>query len=181
MKNSKRYFVGIDLPKDVKDELKYIESAMLGAKWTKSDQYHLTIRFIGELDTELIEKLCEQLEKVEAERVPLTVEGVGQFPPKGEPKILWAGVEKDEALLNLKQIIEEQVNSIGFEKDKRNYTPHITLARLRRPRVRDIKEFVNVHSSLELPRYEVDSFHLYSSEMTEEGPVYKVEKSFRLK
>src|SRR4051812_13408366 len=125
-----RLFVALPLPEDVTDSLLALEQGVPGARWSTREQLHLTLRFIGEVDGRDASAIDETLAAISAPPFTLQLKGVGAFGGKN-PRALWAGVAANEALIHLQRKIESTIQRLGFHAEKRKYTPHVTLARLR--------------------------------------------------
>src|SRR5262249_35118467 len=137
-----RLFVAIALPDSIKKALLSIACGVPGARWVEEDQMHFTLRFIGEVDGKIFRAIEDALANIQADALTLTLKGVGHFPPRGQPRILWVGLEKNEALLQLKNKIDHALRRVGVESDKRKFFPHITLARLRQTHASRVGRFL---------------------------------------
>jgi 2'-5' RNA ligase len=125
-----RLFVALDLPEAVKEELRLISCGLPGARWELPEQLHLTLRFIGDVDGEMLKNIRVALAAVRCLPFSLQLLGIGFFPPRQESYILWVGVKQSKPLLRLHRQIESTLKKIGIEPEKWKFTPHITLARL---------------------------------------------------
>ena len=94
-----RLFIAVDLPDTIKENLESMSFGIPGAKWVRPEQLHLTVRFIGEVDGALFRDIKNILDEVSAAAFSLQLKGVGYFPPRGAPRVLWVGLEKSEPLL----------------------------------------------------------------------------------
>ena len=150
-----------------------------GAKWVPVDNYHLTLRFIGEVPNHRAEEIDAALLAIRAREFSLTMAGIGTFAKGGRAVSLWAGVERNPQLDHLQNKIETALQRVGIEPERRRFAPHVTLARTRRPvdvvrwarlldtwssRTWTVDELVLVQSFLGegprgRPRYEVCSTH----------------------
>ncbi len=175
-----RLFVAVDLPDAIKNELNAIAFGLPGAKWVPPDQLHLTVRFIGEVDGGLFREIQKDLESIEAKGFDLRLKGLGYFPPRQEPRVLWVGIEKSEALLHLRRKIDRQLNQLGIAAEKRNFSPHITIARLKETPVGRLTNFLSGNALFCLPKFYVDSFYLYSSVLTTKGAIHQQEAAYPL-
>ncbi len=175
-----RLFVALDLPEDIRGELALISSGVPGARWLDDEQLHLTLRFIGEVDGLLYRDIKKALFDVSAEPFELSLKGVGTFPPRGQPTVLWVGLEKSEALLSLHRKIESILRQIGLEPEARKYSPHITLAYLKDAPMSRLGAFLTEYALFQTAPFEVTEFQLYSSTLTSKGAVYQIEESYSL-
>src|ERR1044071_3565408 len=140
-----RTFIAIELPLDIrrriKDHIDQIRSAFpqLRASWSREDNLHLTLKFLGEIPVTRINALsaaCSEAIK-QIEPFDLIIKGCGSFPPHGKPKVLWIGIEEVDVgaetthLRRLHAAIEDSCAAQGFEREARRYHPHLTIARMR--------------------------------------------------
>lgn len=167
-----RLFVGIRPPAVVRDALIDLMEGVDNARWQDEDQLHLTLRYIGEVDTHDADELAERLRPGDTEPFPLTVAGTGTFERKGQAHTLWAGIEPSGALLHLHKRIERACTAFGIEPEHRKYHPHITLARLNRS-TGPIEGFLARTASLRLGPFPVDAYLLYESTLRPEGSLYE--------
>jgi len=180
-KQMKRLFIAIDLPDDVKTNLVGLGYGIPGARWVDEDQLHLTLRFIGEVEGGLFHDIAQGLSEVRQRPFFFSLQGLGHFPPRGQPRVLWVGVNCADSLLQLRAKIDAVLRTIDVPLEKRKYAPHITLARLKNAPHSRVANFIagnNLYSSREI---EVDSFHLYSSVLTSKGAIHTIERSYDLK
>ena len=126
-----RLFVAVDLPEAVCRRLAAFCGGVPGARWLPVEQFHLTLRFIGEVDNGAFDDIAEALDDVHIEPFSLALSGVGHFPPRGTPRVLWVGVDDGAAAVRLHDKIETRLQRLGLEPDARRFHPHITLARLK--------------------------------------------------
>ena len=178
-----RLFVAIDLPNTIKDRLGELKTNIPTARWVNVENMHLTLRFIGEVDDAKVDPLKSQLVSVESPSFDLSVFGVGQFPknPRKPPRVLWVGFKEQPLLMQLQRQIETQIRSLKYPADKKPFSPHLTLARLKSPKpVREASKFQERYHSLKLDPFRVEEFHLYSSELSPTGAMYTQEATYPL-
>jgi RNA 2',3'-cyclic 3'-phosphodiesterase len=176
-----RLFIAIDFPEEIKKGLSSLCYGLPGVKWVDINQMHLTLRFIDEVDGGVFRDIMSVLEDVEFEGFSLLVKGVGCFPPRRDPRVLWAGLEKSEEMSSLRKKIDSQLKRIGVEPEKRKFSPHITLARFRKkPSVYRVADFLAGNGLFSLPEFSVSEFHLYSSILTPKGAIHQIEASYSL-
>jgi 2'-5' RNA ligase len=173
-----RLFVAIDLPPAQRDRIQSICSGLPGTRWTPAGQIHLTLRFIGEVDDSLFRQITDTLAKIRTEPLTLTIKGLGHFPPRRLPRVLWVGLEKNDRLLQLRNRIETALVRIGLEPEERKFAPHITIARFKNPSLNRFKDFMATNNLFELPPFPVNEFHIYSSKLTSKGAIHQLEASF---
>ncbi|MDX1541354.1 MAG: RNA 2',3'-cyclic phosphodiesterase [Geminicoccaceae bacterium] len=176
-----RLFVAIDLPDDVKLSLNPLTRGLGDVRWLDEDQQHLTLRFIGEVDNGGLDDVVEALTLVDGSAFELRLEGIGHFPPRGEPRVIWAGVTKSEPLRRLKRSVDRALDGIGHPSEGRKFAPHVTLARLRRPPPPyRLASWLAAHSLYRSEPFLVRGFHLYSSWLRPEGAEYMLEAGYEL-
>ncbi len=178
----KRLFVAVDLPDDLADDLTRFQAGMPGARWTDPDQMHLTLRFVGEVDGLVFRDVLGGLEEISAPPFTASLAGFGHFPPRGQPKALWAGVDAGalEPLRELKRAVDRAVRVPGVEPERRKYVPHITIARLDGTPTERVARFLAANSLYRSEPFTVDAFHLYSSKLHHSGAVHTLEASYSL-
>jgi len=175
-----RLFVALSIPDAVAQAMALIQSGVPGARWQTREQLHLTLRFIGEVDGRDAAMIVDALAGIAAPRFTLEPHGVGQFGNKN-PHALWAGVRPNEALLHLQRKVETAVQRAGQPPDRGKYTPHVTLARLSRPNVGRVMDYLTDHALFTPPPFAVDGFILYSSVLTSDGSIYRAERAYPLR
>lgn len=175
-----RLFVAIALPDEVKRDLARIALGVPGARWLEDDELHLTLRFIGEVDGDVFRDLLDGLAPIEAAPFDLTLKGVGHFPPRGEPRILWVGVEKSEALVQLRSKVEGAVVRAGLPPEKRKFAPHVSIARLRNTPIAKVGNYLTAYGLFRAGPFPVEEFCLFSSQLGAKRAVYCLEETYPL-
>jgi RNA 2',3'-cyclic 3'-phosphodiesterase len=172
-----RLFVGVELPPELKLRLSLLCGGIPGARWVDPGNYHLTVRFIGEVDEGLANDIDAALDRVRAPRFDVTLAGVGCF---GE-RMLWVGVEKSMALVHLRDKVERALVRLGLEPETRRYAPHVTLARLRDANAGRLKSFVEEHALFRAAPFAVECFSLVASYLTKSGAIYEDQADYALR
>jgi len=175
-----RLFIAVDLPTEIKNNLASMSFGIPGAKWIDPQQIHLTVRFIGEVDGTTFLDIKAALKQVRLEPFSLTLKGVGHFPPRGKPRVLWVGIEQSQPLQSLKKRIDTTLAGTGLEPEGRKFSPHITLARLKNSPVQKVANFLAGNGLFSQEPFEVIDFKLYSSTLTPKGAIHKVENIYPL-
>lgn len=183
----KRLFVAIGLSPDFLRKLDELQSQFKPfareAKWVKPQGIHLTLKFLGYVDQSQIPEIIDQLSKVSegATALNLTASGCGFFPNPRRPSVLWVGVQSP-GLMELQQGVEEAMNRLGFEKESRAFSPHLTLARFKSPSgLQPLANAVEDRKETVLGTFGADHFELFESVLRREGAEYIIRKSFPLK
>ncbi|MDX1776698.1 MAG: RNA 2',3'-cyclic phosphodiesterase [Desulfobulbales bacterium] len=175
-----RLFIAIDLPETIKKNLQLMSFGIPGAKWISPEQLHLTVRFIGEVDGALFHDIKSILAEVSMPSFRLQLKGVGHFPPRGEPRVIWVGLTASEPLQTLRKKIDAALIKTGLDPERRKFSPHITLARLKNTPVQKIANFLAGNGLFSQEPFHVGDFKLYSSTLTRKGAIHKVERVYSL-
>ncbi|MFW2348794.1 RNA 2',3'-cyclic phosphodiesterase [Qipengyuania sp.] len=169
---SHRLFVGIRPPEPIRDALIDLMEGVDHARWQDEDQLHLTLRYIGEVDSHTADDLGERLRAAATPGFELAIEGTGIFERKGHAHTLWAGIAPSPALARLQQRIERLCIATRLEPEPRKYHPHVTLARLNRA-TGPLGPFLARTAALRLGPWPVDSYILYESTLHPGGSLYE--------
>lgn len=163
----------------MRDRLSLLRANLPNARWVAPEDYHLTLRFIGDCDGPTIAQLVDALATIEAEPFIVQPEGLGTFG-HDKPRALWVGISENPALLQLKQQVDGIVRQVGLPLDGRKYTPHITLARMSHTRSSAVARALDGLGTPLITAFTVDAFALYSSGRSRGGGPYAVEETFPL-
>lgn len=175
-----RLFAGIDLPPDIRRDLAALGGGVPQARWIDADNLHLTLRFIGDVDYGQAEDIDDALSLVRAPAFSLVLRGVGHFGSQGSLRALWAGVDRNPALMHLHEKIESALVRYGLAPERRRFTPHVTLAWLRGgPRDR-LQRFMSDNNLYRSRQFEVDRITLFSSQRGRSGARYRAEAAYPL-
>ncbi|MCX7913296.1 MAG: RNA 2',3'-cyclic phosphodiesterase [Thermodesulfovibrionales bacterium] len=134
-----RCFIAVDLPQEIKTEVERVVGAMSllskEIKWVPSENIHITIKFLGEIKESIIPKIEQRLNEVCRRHRPfnIKIKGAGAFPNEKKPNVLWIGIDKSDTLINLYQDIESSLLNLGFNKETREFSPHLTIGRVKNP------------------------------------------------
>jgi RNA 2',3'-cyclic 3'-phosphodiesterase len=176
-----RLFVAIDTPGVVREGIADICHGVEGARWVSLSQFHITLEFIGEVDSGTCDDAMVALEQVEAAPFTLGIRGVGTFPPRRPARVLWAGLTPSPELEQLQADIRGALLEAGIEGEGRAFHPHITLARFKQPASPYATgPFAAAHNLLRSELFEVSEFHLYSSDLSRDGAVHTIEQTYPL-
>lgn len=175
-----RLFVALDLPEWLREQLSTLTCGLPGAKWVKPEQMHLTLRFIGEVDGMQFKRIGDALADIKAEPFSLKLEGIGFFPPRKKPKVVWVGLAQNEELIRLRNRIESTLVRNGLEPEGRKFSPHITLARLKDTPRNKIGDYLAINSLFSAKSFTVNEFVLYSSVLNSKGAKHYIEEIYSL-
>lgn len=173
-----RLFIAFEIPEDIAKLLLDVqEKIKFSGKATKTKTFHLTLKFLGEVDEEKISILIDELAKVTFQPFTASLSEVGAFPDMNRPRVVWVGLEPKDIINSIQKRVDEATQKLGFAADRR-FHPHLTLARVKF--VDDRKELRDCLTSLKAPEgsFRLDSFKLIRSILTPQGPEYEVLKSF---
>jgi 2'-5' RNA ligase len=175
-----RLFIGLDLPWELKQRLAVLGGGIPGARWVPAENYHMTLRFIGEVQPHRAEEIDLAMATLRGRAFSLTLGGIGTFAKAGRDTQLWIGVERNPQLDHLQAKIETALQRAGLEPERRRFTPHVTLARLDNASPAKIAGFVQAHNLFRADPVQVDHFILFSSQLGKEASVYTAEVEYRL-
>lgn len=175
-----RLFVALDPPQGARQELSALCCGLPGARWTPMEQLHLTLCFIGETDGTTFLDIRDALQEVRAPACTLALQGLGFFPPRREPRVLWAGVRADNALTLTQQRILTRLRRCGVQPETRKFTPHITLARLQEEARPRLQRYLQAHALFSGSPFTVRHFTLYSSVLGRSGATHLPEAEYAL-
>jgi 2'-5' RNA ligase len=175
-----RLFAALRFPEAVNDRLEEIAHGIPGAVWTPAEQFHLTLRFLGDPAPLPLGDAERALREVRAESFRFDLRGAGHFPLRGDPETLWIGVAPCEPLLRLQRRVEAALQRAGLAPEGRKFHPHVSLARVRRADPRRVAEFQIVNGLFALRDIPAQEFVLCSSELRPEGAVHRVEAIYPL-
>jgi RNA 2',3'-cyclic 3'-phosphodiesterase len=177
---NKRLFVAIDLPESTRQLLADVDPKIRGVRWIEPAQMHLTLGFFGDVPESVGLPLREKLSAIEFGAFFLPIAGVGTFPQKGWPKVIWIGVGKAHPhLFQVHKRVQEAALAAGIEPELRPWHPHITIARCRAVAPQSIRKFLQANVNLDAGMMRVDACYLYSSELTPGGPIHTRELTVR--
>ena len=175
-----RLFIAVDLPEVILKQLEPLCCGVPGARWSRAEQLHLTVRFIGEVDGTTADEIADTLAALDGDPFSMRLTGVGHFPPRGAPKILWVGVDKNPALEKLHRQIAAALAPFRLPPERRKFRPHITLARLHNTPPDRVGRYIAENNLFKTDEFPIEEFHLYSSQLNPKGAIYTCEYSYPL-
>lgn len=179
-----RLFIAVNFPEEIKKTLgaftRSLSQIPSDLKWVREDNLHLTVQFLGNVSEEQVPAVSTALQNSVAGIAPfkLVLEGIGAFPSIARPRVLWVGINGDTpTLLMLHRQVQREMELLGFEPEKRKFSPHLTLARARSPYgfadvVNKAKEVMGTSKAFGTAR--IDSIELMLSKLETKGPQYFV-------
>ncbi len=181
-----RAFIAIDLPDPIRAALgkaqESLRSLCSGARWTRPEGIHLTLKFLGEISDARVAQINEALSKAGPfEPFSVEVSGFGFFPNAKRPRVFWAGVAAPPALAELATRIEAQMEKFGFAREERDFSPHLTLARFKDPRPQpELSSAAAAAAASSFGKFGVSDFFLFESKLSPHGAVYRKVMRFSL-
>ena len=174
-----RLFTGLEIPADVAQTLSFLRGGLPGARWIDPENYHLTLRFIGDIERGLADDVASMLGRVGREPFEIRLEGLSSFGGR-KPRAVVASVAPMPALLDLQAEHERLLQRVGLDPEGRKYTPHVTLARLRETSSQQVADYLSARGSFRSLPFRVERFVLFSSRASTGGGPYVVEEAFPL-
>lgn len=175
-----RLFIGLRPDKNIRRLLSSLGTSIPGSRPVPEEQVHLTLRFIGEVNGNLFHDIKESLSKLQSSPITLAIRGTGHFPPRGNPRVIWAGVEPAGDIIILRNKVNYLLNLCGVAPEQRKFHPHFTLARLKNSPIKRVAGFLAANALLQSPPCTINRVSLFSSNLTPKGALHKEEASYRL-
>ncbi len=175
-----RSFVAVDLNDDrvlgnIVDTQQKLSRTGGDLKLVERQNIHITLRFLGEIPRELVHEIIEQIKQIKFSRFEVEFKGLGVFPSLRQPRVLWVGIEKGaEELARIFEDLEKILRTLRVQPDRRGFSPHLTIARVRSGRNRaELTRIVSEMEDKEFGSIDVDSVRLKKSTLTPHGPMYE--------
>ena len=175
-----RLFVGIELPDELRQRIALIQTGVERAQWVPTENIHLTLRFIGNILGDGEADALDALETIHAPPFSLTLNGAGHFESRKRLRALWLGVERSDALIDLRNRIESALVRAGLEPERRKYKPHITIARINNRSPGIARSWLSANTMFRSVPFTVESFVLFSSHLSRDKAIYTPEMEFPL-
>jgi 2'-5' RNA ligase len=175
-----RLFVALALPPECRSTLAALAGGIPGAKWVPPDNYHLTLRFIGEIENWRAQEVDDALAAIRGSAFDLSLHGLGTFEKAGRIHALWVGAERNAALAHLQGKVETALQRVGLPPERKRFSPHVTIARTDRAPPDKVIAFVQAHNLFRAPPLRVEHFTLFSSRLGKEASVYTPEVEYDL-
>jgi RNA 2',3'-cyclic 3'-phosphodiesterase len=175
-----RLFVGIPFPPELRLRLSLLCAGVSGAKWVDPGNFHMTLRFIGEVDEGVAADIDAALARLRSRPFTLQLAGTGTFGNGTAPRALWVGVERNPLLAALRDKIEQALVKSGLPPEPRKFSPHVTLARLQKTTPQAVAAFLSASAQFRAEPLKVEAFSLIASLPTKSGRVYEDEANYPL-
>jgi 2'-5' RNA ligase len=174
-----RLFTGLEIPDDIRESLSMLRGGLPGARWIDPENYHLTLRFIGDVDDALAHEVASLLGMVSRPALELRLDGLSSFGGR-RPRAVVATLAQTAALMELQAEHERLMQRVGLDPEGRKYTPHVTLARLRGSSSFEVAGYLSARAAFRWPPFSVSRFVLFSSRASVGGGPYVVEAAYPL-
>jgi RNA 2',3'-cyclic 3'-phosphodiesterase len=174
-----RLFTGLEIPSDLAMDLSLLRGGLFGARWIDVENYHLTLRFIGDIDDSTARDVYSTLERIRRPPFVVTIEGLSSFGG-ATPTAIIAKARPERPLVELQAEQERLIRRIGIAPEPRKFTPHVTLARLRTASCVAVAEYLSARGHFFSRRFEAKRFVLFSSRGSTGGGPYVVEAAYPL-
>ena len=174
-----RIFTALEVPESVRQSLSMLRGGLPGARWIDAENYHLTLRFIGDVDPGVAREIASLLEQVRRRTFELRIDGLSSFGGR-RPRALVATVAPTASLVELQAEHERLMQRIGLAPEGRKFMPHVTLARLRDTSSRQVAEYLSLRGHYQSMPFPVSRFVLFSSRESTGGGPYIVEAAYPL-
>ncbi len=174
-----RLFTALEIPRNAAMSLSLLRGGLPGARWIDVENYHITLRFIGDIDGRTADEVVNRLDRIDRPEFQVNLTGIGSFGSK-KPHSIWAGVSASAEMSALQGEIERMCQRLGLPPDPRKFTPHVTLARLRNSRLDDVVHYLSGRGDFRTSQFTVGRFVLMSSKESVGGGPYIVEEVFPL-
>jgi 2'-5' RNA ligase len=174
-----RLFTGVEIPPDIGHALASLRGGLPGARWIDPEDYHVTLRFIGNVDEATAREIASLLGRVKRAAFELRMEGLTSFGSR-KPRAVVATMAPAPPLLEVQAEQERLMQRIGLAPEGRKYTPHVTLARLRASSSREVAEYLTARGYFRTASFPVSRFVLFSSRNSSGGGPYLVEAAYPL-
>jgi 2'-5' RNA ligase len=181
-----RVFVALDIPEDVRRALGAFIARLAplgrGARWTRAESLHVTLKFIGEVAEEKVGAIRDALSRIPAMApVEMRFRGTGFFPNARRPRVFWAGIEAGPELAALAEAVEAALEPLGIPRERREFKPHLTLARFKSDEgLPELRDELARAGAAEFGAASAAAFHLYQSILRPAGAEYVRQASFPL-
>ena len=174
-----RLFTALELPSAVVGQLALMRGGVVGAHWLEPDDYHVTLRFVGDVDGGVARDIAETLGDIRRPMTPIRFEGLSWFG-SNKPRAIVVKVKPEPALMDLQAEQERRLRRIGVEPERRKYTPHVTLARLRGVGQASVASYLAARGAPFAESFTAERFVLYSAREGSGGGPYIVEAAYPL-
>ncbi|MDP2803191.1 MAG: RNA 2',3'-cyclic phosphodiesterase [Phreatobacter sp.] len=175
-----RIFTGLEVPEALREDLASLRGGLMSARWMEPEDYHLTLRFVGDVDERTANEIADLLYAVRKRSIEVTLTGLGAFGGD-RPRSIYVAVKQTQPLMDLQAEHERIMRRVGLLPEPRKFAPHITLARLGRDATaRTVADWLALRGLFISRTFIVPSFVLFSSKESVGGGPYLVEETYPL-
>ncbi len=174
-----RLFTGLELPAEIGFRLSLLRGGLPGARWVEPENYHITLRFIGDIEEPVAAEVADALGRIDRSAFELSLDGLGAFG-NNRPHVVWAGVTPEAALTDLQAEQERMMQRLGLPPEGRRYTPHVTLARLKGASAHAVANWLSSRGNFQAGPFTASRFVLYSARVSKGGGPYLIEEAYPL-
>lgn len=180
-----RLFTAIDIPDSLRDDLTALQDAdALAARWSDPEQFHVTLRFIGDVSEEQPRQPSgyeEALAEVDADPVHCDPYGLDVLPSRRLPRVLMLGLERTDSMMALYNAVTDVLEAEGLDPEDRKYRPHVTIARLDDVDRDAVHDFLRAQNDRSFPAFEAEQFVLYESTLMPDGAIHEPRATYPLR
>ncbi len=174
-----RLFTALEIPEEAANAIAMLRGGLPGARWIDPSDYHLTLRFIGDIHDRLAREIEDELADAGRGPIDVTLTGLASFGGHDPHSVHLAAMPTRE-LVELAAAHERILRRVGLKPESRKFTPHVTIARMRHASVLDVADYFSSRGRIEPVRFKVEEFVLYSARATFGGGPYVVEAAYPL-
>ncbi len=175
-----RLFTGLEIPADIGMRLSLLSGGLRNARWIERGDYHITLRFIGDIEDRLADEIADALGRIHRNPIEIRLGGLDAFG-KDKPHSIFARVEPTPELAELQAEQERIIQRLGLPAERRKFTPHMTLCRLRGGSSADeVARWLAMHGDFQAPTFTAGRFVLFSSKASTGGGPYLIEEAYPL-
>lgn len=184
-----RVFLAITIPSRVREQIDHLQEELrflkADVKWVRAESIHLTLKFLGTVSEEMLEKISWAIRPVIGlwEMMDLSIQGLGCFPSSRNPRVLWLGIDRGAGQISsLQKMIEIKAAEVSFPPETRPFTPHLTIGRVRSPKGKEaLVRAIETRKNAAMGTFQVKEVFLIRSELTPSGAVYTQLKTFPMR
>jgi len=180
-----RGFIAIDVKasSEISNIINEFKKSVTNIKLVEPKNIHITLKFLGDTDENLISKIKGIIEESVEDINPfeIKIKDTGVFPNENYIKVIWIGIKNHEQIAEIAKKIDDQLSKIGFKKEKRKFSPHITIGRVKSGKDKEkILQILNKYKNVDFIDLKIDSIKLKKSELNPKGPIYTTLKEIKI-
>jgi 2'-5' RNA ligase len=160
-----------------------IKNSGANVKLVETENIHITLKFLGDTSEEHIEKIEEIMKNSvkETDSFEIKLKNVGVFPNQNYIKVIWIGIENGEIIAEIAKKIDDELSKLGFKKEKRGFSAHLTVARVRSAKSKEkLLQIIEKYRNIDFLSFNVESIKLKKSDLTPKGPIYTTLKDIKI-